>query len=195
VLKAAAEQHARLIAKNILGAVAVVNVKIDNGDALEPVLAQGMGGTDGDIIKDAKSHCAIALGVMPGRANAAKGGIYVSRHHQIYAVYNCTGRTQCRVHGMRIHGGVAIEPYASLLGDVCVDQIDVAAIVHAKQLVARGPWRLLVLQPSINPGCDHAIHYGSKPLRPFRVVRAYLVLFAIRMCDEGDGHDCQIRDN
>ncbi len=53
--------------------VAVVDVEIDDGNALGAVLGTGIMGCDRRIRKEAEPHGAIGFCVMSGGANGAKG--------------------------------------------------------------------------------------------------------------------------
>ena len=60
------------VKKNLLRAVAVVNVEIKNGHALESGRARLQRG-DGDGVEIAKAHRAVPAGVMARRAHQAEG--------------------------------------------------------------------------------------------------------------------------
>lgn len=67
------EFHAGLVEEDVLGAVAVVNVEIEDGDAFGPGGGGGEGG-DGDVVQIAEAHGGGAEGVVAGGAHEAEDG-------------------------------------------------------------------------------------------------------------------------
>ena len=63
----------RIRVENILGAVAVVNIPIDDGDAVDAIAVLRITGGDGDVVEQAEAHAAICRSVMAGRADDAEG--------------------------------------------------------------------------------------------------------------------------
>src|SRR5438477_6215 len=58
----------RIGPEDLLGAVAVMHVEIDHGDAMQAVLLLGMAGCDGGVVEDAEAHRPDGLGVVARRA-------------------------------------------------------------------------------------------------------------------------------
>ena len=83
VLVEADVEHIVAVFEGVLGAVAVVDVKIDDGDAGEVVAADEMLGGDGDVVENAEPHGLIALGMVAGGADGAKGAIHRAGHGRI----------------------------------------------------------------------------------------------------------------
>ncbi len=52
------------ILEGVLGAVAVVSVEIDDGDAGEFMLSDEVFGGDGDVVEEAEAHGMVAFGVV-----------------------------------------------------------------------------------------------------------------------------------
>src|SRR5579862_4965763 len=63
----------RIALEHGLGAVAVMDVEIDDGHTPQPMYAAGLMRTHRDIVEQAETHGGSWLGVMAGRANGAKG--------------------------------------------------------------------------------------------------------------------------
>ena len=61
-----------IFVKDVLRAVAVMNVPIDDGDMLGSVDRLRMARGDGDVIENAKAHAARLARVMAWRANGTK---------------------------------------------------------------------------------------------------------------------------
>ncbi len=59
--------------ESVLSAVAVVDVPVDDEDSLQAVDLLKAAGGDGYIVKQAKAHGRVSLGVMAGRTHKAKG--------------------------------------------------------------------------------------------------------------------------
>ena len=62
-----AVEHRRVVPEDVLGAVAVMDVPVDDGDPLGAVLLLRMAGGDRGIVEQAKTHRGRALGVVAGR--------------------------------------------------------------------------------------------------------------------------------
>jgi hypothetical protein len=60
-----------------LGAVAVVNIPVEDGYPLNPGLLDGVMGRDRRIGQQAKAHAAIADGMVPRRPSQNKGGLSI----------------------------------------------------------------------------------------------------------------------
>ena len=67
-------QHARVAGEDLLGAVAVVDVEVDDRDALEAVRGERVRRADGDVVEETEPHRAIALGMVPRRPHRAERG-------------------------------------------------------------------------------------------------------------------------
>jgi hypothetical protein len=138
VLEAGAEQHPLVAGEDVLGAVAVVDVEVDDGDALQAVLGHGVGGADGDVVEEAEAHGPVALGMVARRAHGAEGGVVLVAHDQIDAQAGGAGGAQGGVQGAAVHGGVAVDPgeHVGGLGRGVEDHVDIVGVVHAQQLFA-----------------------------------------------------------
>ena len=58
--------------KDIFRAVAVVDIEIDDGYTLQPVVFERMSGADGNVVEQAETHGPIAFSVVAGRADGAE---------------------------------------------------------------------------------------------------------------------------
>jgi hypothetical protein len=73
MLEEAGHQHARVVAEGFLGAVAVVDVEVDDGDPLQPVHVERVAGGDGDVVEQAEAHRLVRARMVAGRADRAEG--------------------------------------------------------------------------------------------------------------------------
>jgi len=64
-------EHLRIVIEGLLGAVAVMDVPIDDGDAAVSVAGERMAGGQRDIGEEAEAARAVALGMMPRRTETS----------------------------------------------------------------------------------------------------------------------------
>ena len=109
VLEAGSEEYALLVGEDVFGAVAVVDVEIDDGDSLHAVTIQGFGSADSDVVQKAKAHGAAALGVVPRWAAEAEGLLRRTRFQELEGATAGAGGVQRGLPGMLHHDGVEVE--------------------------------------------------------------------------------------
>ena len=92
------KHHARIILENLRRTVAEVDVEIDDGDALQAVLGNGVHHACGGVVDEAESAGAVAVGMVAGWADGAKSmpGLFV--HHHIDCLDNGSG---CKTGGFK----------------------------------------------------------------------------------------------
>ena len=78
------KEYPRIVPDQILRAVAMMHVEIDDGHAVNPGQGQGMFGGDCHIAKQAKPHGFLLFRVMARRADGAKGVVGLPLHHHIH---------------------------------------------------------------------------------------------------------------
>ena len=97
--------------ENILGAIAVVGIPVDNQDALTAQLRLGMSCCNSDVIDQAKSPRSDRLGMMARRPHQGKGALAFPLHHRLNCGNGITRRRGCRLDAIRRHcGGIPVEP-------------------------------------------------------------------------------------
>ena len=106
--------NAVIFFENMLGAVAVVGVEIDDE---YPLVADGprIPGTDRDIVEDAKPHPLVGLGMMSRRANRAERAPDFSFFATFHCFHDGAGRVQRRVKSAFREIGVGIELVCSTI--------------------------------------------------------------------------------
>ena len=67
------EQHARIILKHRLSAIAMMDIEIDDPDSRDAMLLLRVAGRDRHVGKEAESHGPIRLGMMPRRSRGGEG--------------------------------------------------------------------------------------------------------------------------
>src|SRR5439155_25123754 len=85
VLVHADEKDAGVGFETGLGAVAVVDVEIDDGDLLEVVFLLKIFGGDGDVGEEAEAHRVGGLGVVAGGSDGGKGALDGAVHDGVAA--------------------------------------------------------------------------------------------------------------
>src|SRR5690606_41512454 len=68
-----------------LGAIAVMYIEVNDGNAIESMCRQPMGCRDGYIVKNTKAHGLCRFGMMPGGAHVTEDRIRLATHHHIYS--------------------------------------------------------------------------------------------------------------
>ncbi len=87
-------EYRGVLFENVLGAVAVVDVGVNDAHPLDAVLHLQVAGGDGDIVEVAKPHGLVPLGMVAGRTDGAErvvqltfhdppGGVQYAPHRQI----------------------------------------------------------------------------------------------------------------
>ena len=142
----AREQHIGAPAKSLRGAVAVVNVPVEDEDAPRAQLADRQLGGDRDVVEEAEAHRALGLGVMPGRADGAEGDRGLAGQQGAHHRAGSAGRVLGRAEGLRDHRRVRVErPPAA--GAQLGDRLHVCGRVHELQLLLAGRRRLAKVPP------------------------------------------------
>ena len=68
-----------VVPEDVLGAVAVVDVEIDDGDALDAMGRLGVAGGDRRVVEEAEAHRRRRLGVVAGRPGGDEGVVDAAR--------------------------------------------------------------------------------------------------------------------
>ena len=193
MLKRAHHQRARVAAENVFGAVAVMHVEIDDGDALEAMLLERVHGGDGDVVEQAEAHGAAAHRMVPRRAHAAKGAVRLPVQHQVGGKHRRAGRVQRGVPGMRIHRGIRVQMNGAALRRAGADMADVFHRMHPRQAAHVRLRRMVMREVLPNAGGDQLVFDRAQPLRALRVVGAHVVLAAVRVGDKSGSHVASYR--
>jgi hypothetical protein len=86
-------QHAGFTREGILGAIAVMHVKINYCDAFELIPGQCVLSGYRDVIKNTKAHGAVGGGMMTRGPRKAKNPFGDSCHQIIYTLARCANST------------------------------------------------------------------------------------------------------
>ena len=129
-------ENTGIAVEGVLRPVAVVNVPIHHQDALEAVPLTQMGSGDGDVVEQAETHGAIALGVVAGRANEGKAVAESPRHHLFAELEQAADGQQGGGERSRRHGGIGVEGVALEIAGA-LDAGEVVVAVHQGHLIGR----------------------------------------------------------
>ncbi len=132
MLKGRTQHHARIVVKDVLGAVAVMHIEIRDRHPAQAMRCQRMRRSDGNVVEDTEAHRPRPFGMVTGRTDVAKGVLHLASHHQIHA-HHCGSRgTQRSRIAKGVHAGVAIELDPAMLRRVGCDKVDIGSGVHAQ---------------------------------------------------------------
>ena len=170
-------KQAFVVFKHVLGAVAVMDVEIDHRDPVQPVPGASVERPDGDRVEQAKAHGVGRFGVVPGRADGAKGVFPLALHHPVDGIADGPRGPARRFAGGRRHAGVGVQGDAAFLGHVFKNLLDVIRLVHLfdflevddRGLVALQGLEIVVLEP---------LHHGPQPVRAFGMATPGIVFDA-----------------
>ena len=182
-------QHSRVARKNLLGAVAVMNIEIDDRHALDPVHRHRACRTYGDVVEEAKAHRAVALGMVAGRADGAERGAAFPAHDEVGSEDHRARRMPGGGQRMRVHRGVGIEVMEAAVRALGLDRRDVvAAMDEGNRVVVRGRGGVMD-EIAVEARPDEPVPDGAQPVGTLGVVGPHVVLEARRVCNVGGGHD------
>ena len=166
-------EHIGIVPEDVLGAVPVVDVPVDDEDPLAEGRARGRG--DGDVVDEAEAHGPVGGGVMAGRADRDEGDA-------ISALLECPEGGQpgprgapCRRPRVRPRVRVRVDVTAPLRAEG-LETGEIDRVMDARQLLqgrlGKGRRQDLVFGPE----CTHALHDGHHAVRPFGMAGTTVVL-------------------
>ena len=103
------KHHARIILENLRRTVAEVDVEIDDGDALQAVLGNGVHHACGGVVDEAESAGAVAVGMVAGWADGAKSMPSLFVHHHINSLDNGSGRKTGGLEGVVANNRIVVD--------------------------------------------------------------------------------------
>ncbi len=173
----------------MLGAVAVVHVEIDDGDARQPVGVQRMRRRHGDVVEQAKPHRLVAFGMVTGRADRAEDRPGLAAHHQIDAQHARARRALGGLQGAGGHHGIAVDLDGTRRGGHGEDAGQIVGVMHPPQLFAGDQGRVIVLHDEIQTRHDDLVVDRAQPFGGFRMQGARIVVQAVGVRDDGEHGD------
>ena len=175
--------HARIVAKDVFGAIAMMHIEIYDRDPLQTMRFERVRGTDRDIVEEAKAHRTSMLSVMTRWTHAAERVRHFFAEHQVSTENRCSGGMQSGAVRMGVHRGVGIQVHNTGLGRGGFDFINVRRIVHPNQLIPARGGSLVLAQQAKQPRGDKLILDGAQALGRLGVIASHIVQLALRMGD------------
>ena len=168
-----------------LGAVAVVDVEVDDGDAAGAMGALGVAGGDDGIAEEAEAHGLLGLGVVSRRAHGAEGIRGDSpAHHRVDRQHRRTGGARGRNVALRRQRRVAVEMGEALRRDVVADQGDVAQLMDPGDGLFAGGIRRAAADQILESFVGQRLLDHAQPVRPLGMPVRHEVLEKDRIADE-----------
>ena len=134
-----AEEEDRGIAvEDVLRAVAVVHVPIDDEDAFDAVLLLRVAGRDGDVVEQAEAHAAAGIRMVSGGPHRAEGIAGGAGEHGIHRVQYAAGSAGRHVPRVGRDFGVAGAQVGAAGVDIAAGGLQVLGGVAELQLVIGG---------------------------------------------------------
>jgi hypothetical protein len=133
----AGEEDVVAAAEGLGGAVAVVDVPVEDEDALGAQLGDRQLGGDRDVVEEAEAHRPVRLGVVAGRPAGAEGDRGVAGEEPADHLAGAPGRVKGGAVGGLAGVGVGVDR-AAAGGAEPADPLDVPALVDAQQVPLLG---------------------------------------------------------
>ncbi|OQC04330.1 MAG: hypothetical protein BWX79_02517 [Alphaproteobacteria bacterium ADurb.Bin100] len=102
-------QDALVPGDDVFGAVAVVDVEVDDGHPLQPMALQRVLGRNRHVVEKAEAHRLVTARMMARRSDGAEGVVQFPRHDRIGCCQRGAGGAQGGIPGMDIEGGVRVD--------------------------------------------------------------------------------------
>ena len=174
-LKGRDHQDSLVAGQDVLTAIAVMNIEIDQGNALHAELVEGMAYADCHVVEKAKAHCATAFGMVTGWAHIAEGTPESALPDQFSSQHRSAGRMHRGIDRLRIHRGIGVELPIACLGGQGDQLFDIAAVMGADKLLDGGRRRLEAFHDIEQTPHQQPIGDDRHALRAFRMACAHLV--------------------
>ena len=192
MLEDADHQHAVVAGDDVLGAVAVVHVEVDDRHPRQAARVERMARGDGHVVEEAEAHRLVARGMVPGRAHGAERAGGAAGDDVVGGRHGSAGRAQHRVPGGGAGRGVGVDSTGAAGGPDRFEQVaqlgHVAAAVgqlDVAQVHLRG---IAHVERHVEAGGAQVVVDRVQPLRAFRVAPAHLVAATIGVGVERRGH-------
>ena len=131
------EADAFAVVKDVLSAIPVVHVPIDDEDAIEVMPGQGMCRGDGHIVEQAEPHRGILEGMMPRRTSQDERSRHSSRQNRIGGGNRRTGRFRRDLERPPSDMRIGLDPPSTFAAKL-LDGCDVIPVVGESEIVECG---------------------------------------------------------
>jgi len=192
MLEKADHQHPIVASNDVLGAIAMVHIEVDDRDTLQSMRCQCMACRDGDVVEEAKAHCRAVRRMVTRWAHRTEGIAHLACHHRVGGGDGRTGGTANRGPGAGPGHRVGVEDMGSATRgqrlQCALQPIDMRRIVRLAYTVQIDQWRLAPLQHGSQAAGLQLLVDGFQPLWRLGVTARHHMGEAVRMTEEGGGH-------
>ena len=178
--------HGRIVPKNVLGAVAVVDVEIHDRDALGAMRFLRVPGGDGGVVEEAEAHRVCDFGVMSGRAGRDKSVANLAAHHLVDREDRASSRAKRGLERARRHGSVRVDRGQALLRRRRADRFDVILRMDARDCREVGARRGIARQHLKRLALERALD-RAQAVRPLGMTLAHVMREAGGVRDDERG--------
>jgi hypothetical protein len=161
--------------EDVLRAIAVMDVEIDDRDALGIVALAGIESGNGGIVEEAKAHGPARFGMMAGRAHRAKDIMRFPTEDGVDARDRGTRGALGRLERARRHEGIHVDLGESVRRRGLADLGQIAVGMDAHDIFIARQRRLLALQ-RFEMGMREDLVDSLDAVHPLRVTRRVFML-------------------
>ena len=179
--------HGFIGPENILRAVAVMHVEIDDGRALGMVAVLRIARRDRRVVEQAEAHRPRRLGVVAGRANGDEGVGRLLVHHLVDRAHGAAGAAQGRFDAAGRHRGIGVEMHQAVRRRSVADRLDVFHRMRQRDDLERRT-RCLLARQHMEPFVLQRLLDGAQAVRPLGMPGRVHVIEAGGMAEEQSGH-------
>ena len=185
MLEDADHQHALVAGDDVLGAVAVVHVEIDDRHALQAAHIERVARCDRDVVEEAEAHRLIARRVVAGRAHRAERAFDLAVDHRVGRGDRGAGGAQRGVQGAGTRGGVGVDRSRHAAACDALQKVlqlgHVTGGVREHQVIELDERRVAALERHVQAGGQQVVVDRVEPLRAFGMPAPHVVAAAIRV--------------
>ena len=188
MLKETHHQYALIPLDDVLGAVAMVHIKVDDGNALQTMALQCVARGDSHIIEKAKTHGLIVAGMVTRGTDGTERVFHLTSDDGI-GRGNCrTGGAQCGIPSVHIDRGIRVKLRVGRAASIDflaqpVGQTPKRRYMHTSvgqlDIGNRGLRSLTSVQRICDATCQKMVFNGIKPFRTLGVPGAHFVFTAV----------------
>ena len=132
MLVGGAKKQPLLVAKYLFRAIALVNIEIEDRDLLQTMCVERMGGSNRNVVVQAKTHRTVALGMVPRRPHGAECRLHLATGYKVNALDDGAGSTARSVKTTAADHRIGIETCIAALRYRCGDGIKMSARMHTQ---------------------------------------------------------------
>ena len=179
------EQHPRLFRESRLRPVPVVDIEIEDGDPLQAMRRQRMGGADGGVVEETEPHRPVGFGVVPRRAHGAERPPRGGAEDRVHRRARRPGGPQRGLPRTGRDDGIAVDMRVAFAGNCGEHALHRRRRVDPPDLGARSARRCAAVERG-EPRRRQGALDRAQALRAFGVARPRVVAGAGGMREDGE---------